>query len=297
MTFNGRTFDLPLLETRYLLARASWWGATSPTRTSIPSRGRSGAGARRIAGWRPSRERARPRPGRGPAGRARAPGLLPLPPTGEPGAAAADLPAQPLGPGRPRGPPRAGGRAPRRPGPASRSRGVDGRGALARAPGARPERALLRGRAPRRPARRARARGRLAARLALAAGGAGRRGAGPLGGDGGARRAPAAPAPDRSGEASRAPGAGLRRRARSDAGGPRGAEAWELAAANSWMRSASGAPPDAAAGPAARVGRRGQRPPADRSGSPAAGRYVSSDEGNATTWSRLATTRTRVPTG
>jgi hypothetical protein len=27
VTFNGRTFDLPLLETRYLLARARWWGA------------------------------------------------------------------------------------------------------------------------------------------------------------------------------------------------------------------------------------------------------------------------------
>ena len=27
ITFNGRTFDLPLLETRYLLARARWWGA------------------------------------------------------------------------------------------------------------------------------------------------------------------------------------------------------------------------------------------------------------------------------
>ncbi len=27
VTFNGRTFDLPLLETRYLLARAPWWGA------------------------------------------------------------------------------------------------------------------------------------------------------------------------------------------------------------------------------------------------------------------------------
>ena len=26
VTFNGRTFDLPLLETRYLLARAPWWG-------------------------------------------------------------------------------------------------------------------------------------------------------------------------------------------------------------------------------------------------------------------------------
>jgi hypothetical protein len=26
VTFNGRTFDLPLLETRYLLARAGWWG-------------------------------------------------------------------------------------------------------------------------------------------------------------------------------------------------------------------------------------------------------------------------------
>jgi hypothetical protein len=27
VTFNGRTFDLPLLETRYLLTRAPWWGA------------------------------------------------------------------------------------------------------------------------------------------------------------------------------------------------------------------------------------------------------------------------------
>jgi hypothetical protein len=26
VTFNGRTFDFPLLETRYLLARAPWWG-------------------------------------------------------------------------------------------------------------------------------------------------------------------------------------------------------------------------------------------------------------------------------
>jgi uncharacterized protein len=26
VTFNGRAFDLPLLETRYLLARAGWWG-------------------------------------------------------------------------------------------------------------------------------------------------------------------------------------------------------------------------------------------------------------------------------
>jgi hypothetical protein len=30
VTFNGRTFDLPLLETRYLLARAPWWGADLP---------------------------------------------------------------------------------------------------------------------------------------------------------------------------------------------------------------------------------------------------------------------------
>lgn len=30
VTFNGRTFDLPLLETRYLLARAPWWGAELP---------------------------------------------------------------------------------------------------------------------------------------------------------------------------------------------------------------------------------------------------------------------------
>ena len=27
VTYNGRTFDLPLLETRYLLARSAWWGA------------------------------------------------------------------------------------------------------------------------------------------------------------------------------------------------------------------------------------------------------------------------------
>lgn len=30
VTFNGRTFDLPLLETRYLLSRAPWWGAEVP---------------------------------------------------------------------------------------------------------------------------------------------------------------------------------------------------------------------------------------------------------------------------
>ncbi len=30
VTFNGRTFDLPLLETRYLLARAPWWGPELP---------------------------------------------------------------------------------------------------------------------------------------------------------------------------------------------------------------------------------------------------------------------------
>jgi hypothetical protein len=30
VTFNGRTFDLPLLETRYLLARAGWWGEGLP---------------------------------------------------------------------------------------------------------------------------------------------------------------------------------------------------------------------------------------------------------------------------
>lgn len=30
VTFNGRTFDLPLLETRYLLARAPWWGTDLP---------------------------------------------------------------------------------------------------------------------------------------------------------------------------------------------------------------------------------------------------------------------------
>jgi uncharacterized protein YprB with RNaseH-like and TPR domain len=36
VTFNGRTFDLPLLETRYLLARASWWGADLPHRDLYP---------------------------------------------------------------------------------------------------------------------------------------------------------------------------------------------------------------------------------------------------------------------
>jgi hypothetical protein len=47
VTFNGRTFDLPLLETRYLLARASWWGAELPHRDLYPVaralwRGRAG---------------------------------------------------------------------------------------------------------------------------------------------------------------------------------------------------------------------------------------------------------------
>ena len=46
VTFNGRTFDLPLLETRYLLARASWWGAELPHQDLYPvaggrSRGRA----------------------------------------------------------------------------------------------------------------------------------------------------------------------------------------------------------------------------------------------------------------
>ena len=36
VTFNGRTFDLPLLETRYLLARASWWGAELPHQDLYP---------------------------------------------------------------------------------------------------------------------------------------------------------------------------------------------------------------------------------------------------------------------
>jgi hypothetical protein len=36
VTFNGRTFDLPLLETRYLLARASWWGTELPHQDLYP---------------------------------------------------------------------------------------------------------------------------------------------------------------------------------------------------------------------------------------------------------------------
>jgi hypothetical protein len=36
VTFNGRTFDLPLLETRYLLARTSWWGAELPHQDLYP---------------------------------------------------------------------------------------------------------------------------------------------------------------------------------------------------------------------------------------------------------------------
>lgn len=36
ITFNGRAFDLPLLETRYLLARASWWGAELPHQDLYP---------------------------------------------------------------------------------------------------------------------------------------------------------------------------------------------------------------------------------------------------------------------
>lgn len=36
VTFNGGAFDLPLLETRYLLARASWWGADLTHRDLYP---------------------------------------------------------------------------------------------------------------------------------------------------------------------------------------------------------------------------------------------------------------------
>jgi hypothetical protein len=36
VTYNGRTFDLPLLETRYLLARAPWWGQALPHRDLCP---------------------------------------------------------------------------------------------------------------------------------------------------------------------------------------------------------------------------------------------------------------------
>jgi uncharacterized protein YprB with RNaseH-like and TPR domain len=36
VTYNGRTFDLPLLETRYLLARAPWWGEALPHRDLYP---------------------------------------------------------------------------------------------------------------------------------------------------------------------------------------------------------------------------------------------------------------------
>jgi hypothetical protein len=36
VTFNGRAFDLPLLETRYLLARAGWWGGDLAHRDLYP---------------------------------------------------------------------------------------------------------------------------------------------------------------------------------------------------------------------------------------------------------------------
>jgi len=36
VTYNGRTFDLPLLETRYLLARAGWWGEALAHRDLYP---------------------------------------------------------------------------------------------------------------------------------------------------------------------------------------------------------------------------------------------------------------------
>ncbi len=36
VTFNGRTFDMPLLETRYLLSRAPWWGADLPHQDLYP---------------------------------------------------------------------------------------------------------------------------------------------------------------------------------------------------------------------------------------------------------------------
>src|SRR5262249_55516107 len=47
VTFNGRTFDLPLLETRCLLARAPWWGAAGGHQglrpvAAGPRRGRGG---------------------------------------------------------------------------------------------------------------------------------------------------------------------------------------------------------------------------------------------------------------
>ena len=77
--------------------------------------------------------------------------------------------------------------------------------ALARAPGARPKRALLRGRLPGGAAGGFRGPRRLAARVALATGGPARRGAGALGGSGGAHRAPARPPPDRPRQAPRAP--------------------------------------------------------------------------------------------
>ena len=36
VTFNGRSFDLPLLETRYLLSRAGWWGEDLPHQDLYP---------------------------------------------------------------------------------------------------------------------------------------------------------------------------------------------------------------------------------------------------------------------
>ena len=221
VTFNGRTFDLPLLETavsaraRELVGRRAAPPGSLPRRASALARTRGG-----LPAARPSRTRCWGSTAGTTCRGARPPGLLPLPPharsrrrclrifrhnrwdlvalAGLHARAAALLDG---------------------PGSAPRSRRVDGRGALARAAGARPERALLRGGA------------RAGLPVALepgspggSAGSGGERGGSARRGPSGRRRwrAPsaAAPAPDRPGQAPRAPRARLRRRARPDAGRP-----------------------------------------------------------------------------
>ena len=132
VTFNGRTFDLPLLETRYLLARAAWWGEAVLHHDLYPVARALWHG--RAADCRlSSLERALLGVERGDD----LPGalvpqvVLPVPPDAGSRRPAPALCPQPVGPGRARGAARAGGRASPRPGSATRSARVDGGGSLA----------------------------------------------------------------------------------------------------------------------------------------------------------------------